>query len=100
MVVNLPKDPAIPLFGIYPRDAQSSSKSICSTMFITVLIVIARSLRHPVNGRMNKEIVTLLVIRVLLSGKKNLEFCLKMDGNRNTFQSEITQTQNYDYGMY
>ena len=45
--VNLPQDPAIPLLGIYPRDAQSYYKSICSTMFIAVLFVIARTWKQP-----------------------------------------------------
>ena len=39
--INRPQDPAIPLLGIYPRDAQSYFKSICSTMFIATLFVIA-----------------------------------------------------------
>ena len=30
--VNLPQDPAVPLLGIYPRDALSYYKSICSTL--------------------------------------------------------------------
>ena len=40
---NLPQDPAIPLLGIYPKDAQSYHKDICSTMFIAALFVIART---------------------------------------------------------
>ena len=40
--INLPQFPAIPLLGIYPRDALSYHKSICSTMFIAALFVIAR----------------------------------------------------------
>ena len=45
--VNLPQDPAIPLVGIYPRDALSYHKSICSTMFIVTLFVIARTWKQP-----------------------------------------------------
>ena len=41
--INLPQDPAIPLLGIYPKDAQSYYKSICSTMFIAELFVIAKT---------------------------------------------------------
>ena len=40
---NLPQDPAIPLLGIYPKDAQSYHKGMCSTMFIAVLFIIART---------------------------------------------------------
>ena len=43
VVINLPQDPAIPLLGIYPRDALSYYKIICSTMFIAALLVIART---------------------------------------------------------
>ena len=35
------------LLGIYPRDAQSYYKSICPTMFIAALFVIARSWKQP-----------------------------------------------------
>jgi hypothetical protein len=34
---------AIPLLGIYPKDAPRYSKDMCSTMFITTLFVIARN---------------------------------------------------------
>ena len=45
--INLNQDPAIPLLGIYPKDAQSYYKSICSTMFIVALFVIARTWKQP-----------------------------------------------------
>ena len=45
--INLPQDPATPLLGIYPKDAQSYYKDICSTMFITALFVIARTWKQP-----------------------------------------------------
>ena len=45
--VNLPQDPAIPLLGIYPRDSLTCYKSICSTMFIAALFVIARTWKQP-----------------------------------------------------
>jgi hypothetical protein len=41
--IVLPKDPAIPLLGIYPEDVPTCSKHICSTMFIAALLIIARS---------------------------------------------------------
>ena len=41
--INLPQDPAIPLLGIYPRDAKSYYKNVCLTMFIASLFVIART---------------------------------------------------------
>ena len=36
----LPQDPAIPLLGIYPKDASSYYRNTWSTMFIAVLIII------------------------------------------------------------
>ena len=44
---NLPQDPAIPLLGIYPKDAQLYHKDMCSTMFIAALFVIARTWKQP-----------------------------------------------------
>ena len=40
-------DPAIPLLGIYPEDALICNKDTCSTMFISALFIIARSLKEP-----------------------------------------------------
>jgi hypothetical protein len=41
--INLPEDPAIPLLGIYPKDAPPCHNGTCFTMFIAVIFVIARS---------------------------------------------------------
>jgi hypothetical protein len=41
--IVLLEDPAIPLLGIYPEDAPTCNKDICSTMFIAALFIIARS---------------------------------------------------------
>jgi hypothetical protein len=40
--IDLPEDPAIPLLGIYPKDASLCHRVTCSTMFIVALFVIAR----------------------------------------------------------
>ena len=37
---STPQDPAIPLLGIYPKDASSYHKDMCSTMFIAALFII------------------------------------------------------------
>ena len=47
MDIVLPGDPAIPFLGIYPEDAPTGKKDTCSTMFITALLVIARSWKEP-----------------------------------------------------
>jgi hypothetical protein len=41
------EDPTIPLLGIYPEDVPTSKKDTCSTMFIAVLFIIARSWKGP-----------------------------------------------------
>ena len=45
-IYNLPKDLAIPLLGIYPKDAQLY-QDMCPTMFIALLFVIARTWKQP-----------------------------------------------------
>ena len=45
--IGLPEDPAIPLLGIYPEDIPTGKKDTCSTMFIAVLFIIARSWKEP-----------------------------------------------------
>ena len=47
MEIDLPEDPAIPLLGIYPKDAPPFHRGICSTMFIAALFVIAKSWKPP-----------------------------------------------------
>jgi hypothetical protein len=41
--IVLQEDPAIPLLGIYLENVPTCNKDICSTMFIAVLFIIARS---------------------------------------------------------
>jgi hypothetical protein len=44
---DLPENPAIPLLGIYPKDAPPYHRGTCSTVFITTLFVIARRWKEP-----------------------------------------------------
>ena len=46
--IVLPEDPAIPLFGIYPKDAPTYNKNTCATMLIAVLFIIARNWKEPI----------------------------------------------------
>jgi hypothetical protein len=41
--ILLPKDPAIPLLGIYPKNIPTHNKDTCSTMYLADLFKIARS---------------------------------------------------------
>ena len=43
MRISLPQDPATPVLGIYPKEAHSYNKDICTTVFITALFLIARN---------------------------------------------------------
>jgi hypothetical protein len=45
--ILLPEYPAIPLLGIYPKDAPTCNKDTCSTMFIADLFIIAKSWKEP-----------------------------------------------------
>ena len=47
MEIVLPEDAAIPLLGIYPKDAITYNKDTCSTMFIAALFIITRSWKQP-----------------------------------------------------
>ena len=70
MGMSIPQDPAIPLLGIYPKEAHSYNKDIWSMMFIAAVFVIARNWKQPkmpLNGGMDRENVVHLDNGVLLS---------------------------------
>jgi hypothetical protein len=46
-----PDNPAIPLLGIYPKDALTYNKDTCSTTFIAALFKIARSWKKTKNNK-------------------------------------------------
>jgi hypothetical protein len=45
--IVLHEDPAIPLLGIYPEDTPTCNQDTCSTMFVSALVIIARSRKEP-----------------------------------------------------
>jgi hypothetical protein len=45
--IVLPEDPLLQLLDIYPEDAPTCSKNICSTMFIAALFIIAKNWKEP-----------------------------------------------------
>ena len=67
--IVLPKDPAIPLLGIYPEDTPTCNKDTCSTMFIAALFIIAKGWKEPrcPSTGMDTENVVYLHNVVLLS---------------------------------
>ena len=111
MGLNLPQDPVIPHLGIYPNDSQSYYRNICSIMFIAALFVIARIWKQPRCPSMEEwikkawNIYTLEYYSVVKNKTKQnkneiLNFEYKWMEIENTILSEITQTQNDEYGMY
>ena len=47
MEIDPPEDSAIPLLGIYPKDAPPCHRGLCSTMFIMAFCMITRTLKQP-----------------------------------------------------
>jgi hypothetical protein len=62
--IDLPEDPAIPLLGIYSKDAPPCQRGICSTMFKAALFVTTQMSLHR---RMDTENVVHLHNGILLS---------------------------------
>ena len=60
--IDLPPNPAIPLLGIYPKDAQSYHKDTYSTMFLATLFVVGKTWKQPKCPSMEKWIKKLWYI--------------------------------------
>ena len=102
---NLPQDPTIPLLGIYPKDAQSCHKDMCSTMFIAALFVIARTWKQPKCPSTEEWIRKVWYIYTMeyYTAEKNndsLNFAGKWMELESIILSEVTQTQKDNYHMY
>ena len=96
--ISLPKDPAIPLLGIYPKSACSYKKDICSTMFIATLFVIARTWKQPRCPSTEKWIGKMWYIYTMeyyLAEKNNgiLKFASKWMDLEESILSELSQSQ-------
>ena len=103
--IELPEDPAIPLLGIYPKDAPTYKKDTCSTMFIAALFIIARSWKEPRCPSTEEWIQKMWYIYTMeyYSAIKNNEF-MKFVGKwlelENIILSELTQSQKDIHGMH
>jgi len=103
--IELPEDPAIPLLGIYPKDAPTYKKDTCSTMFIAALFIIARNWKEPRCPSTEEWIQKMWYIYTMeyYSAIKNNEFmkfvgkCLELE---NIILSELTQSQKDIHGMH
>jgi hypothetical protein len=62
--IVLPENPAIPLLGIYAEDVPTGKKDTCSTMFIAVLFLIARSWKKNRKMSLNRGMDTENVVHL------------------------------------
>jgi hypothetical protein len=69
--IDQPEDPAIPLFGIYPKDAPPCHRDTCSTLFIATLFVITKSWRQPRCPMTEEWIQRMCFIYTIYSTTKN-----------------------------
>jgi len=86
-----PEDRAIPLLGIYSKDASTYNKAIRSTMFIAALFITARSFNRGMDIKKKWYIYTMENHSVI----KNIDF-MKFIGKwleLENILSEVTQSQ-------
>jgi hypothetical protein len=101
----LPKDPPIPLLGIYPKDTPPCHKDKCSTMFIVASFVISRrwkQLRCPSAEEWIQKMWFIYTIEYYsaIKNKDIMNFADKWMELENIIPSEVTQTQKYMHGMH
>jgi hypothetical protein len=97
LYIVLLENPAIFLLGIYPEDVPTGKKDTCSTMFIAVLFIIARSWKEPRYPSTEEWIQKMWYIYTMeyYSAIKNSEF-MKFLG----ILSEVTQSQKNIHNMH
>ena len=105
MDIVLPEDPAIPLLGIYPEDAPTYNKDICSTMFTAVLFIIARNWKEPRCPSTEEWIEKMWYIYTMeyywaIKNNDFMKFIDKWKELENIILSEVAQSQKNTHGMY
>jgi hypothetical protein len=104
--IVLPEDPTIPLLGIYPEDVPMGKKDTCSTMFIAVLFIIARSWKEPrcpsTEEWIKKKMWYIYTMKYYSAIKKNefMKFLGKWLDLEGIILSELTQSQKNSNDMY
>ena len=96
--IVLPENPAIPLLGIYPEGAPTCNKDTCSTMFIAVLFIIARSWKEPRYPSTEEWIQKLCYIYTMenssaIKNNEFMKFLEKWMKLENIILSDITQSK-------
>jgi len=103
--IELPEDPAIPLLGIYSKDAPTYNKDTCSPMFIAALFIIVWSWKEPRCPSKEEWIQKTWYSYTMecYSAIKNNDF-MKFVGKwvelENIILSEVTQSQKNTHGMH
>jgi hypothetical protein len=103
--IDLREDPAIPLLGIYPKDAPPCHRGTSSTVFIAALFVIVRSWKQPRCPTTEEWLHKMWLIYTMeyYSAIKNediLSFAGKWMDLEGIILSEVTQTQNDMDGVH
>jgi hypothetical protein len=103
--IILPKDPATPLLGIYPKDAPSDNKDTCTTMFIATLFIIARSWKDPRCFSTEEWIQKMWYIYTMeyysaIKNNDSMKFLGQWMELENIILSEVTQSQKNIQGMH
>jgi hypothetical protein len=103
--IVLSEDPAIPLLGIYPEEVPTSNKNTCSTMFIAVLFIIARSWKEPRCPSTEEWIKKLWYICTMeyysaIKNNKFMKFLDKWMYLEDIILSEVTQSQKKSLNMH
>jgi hypothetical protein len=96
--IVLIEDPAIPLLGIYPKDAPTCNKDTCSTLFIVALFIIARSWKKPRCPSSEEWIqkmwhIYTMKYRVAIKNNEFMKFLDKWKDLEDIILSEVTQSQ-------
>ena len=91
--------------GIYPKDAQSHHKYMCSDMFIVALFIIAKTWKQPkclFTEEWVKKMWYIYAMEYYMAEKNNdiVKFAGKWMDLENTILSEVTQVQKGKYYMY
>ena len=100
-----PSGPSNSTLGNIPSDSLSYQKSICSTMFIAALFVIARTWKQPRCPSIEewlKKVWNIYTLEFYSAVKNNdiLNFACKWMEIENALLSEVSQTQKEEHGMY
>ena len=105
METVLLEDPAIPLLGIYLKDAPPYHKDTCSSMFIAALFVIARSWKQPRCPSTEERIQKMWSFYTIeyctaIKNENILHFAGKWVEQENIILSKVTQTPKEMYGIH